>query len=66
MSLPSIKDIENLDENSLNIKILEAKKEIFNLRLKKATFASFKPHLFKHTKHKLAQLLTIKNKKQNN
>jgi large subunit ribosomal protein L29 len=66
MSLPSIKEIENLDNDSLNFKIIETKKELFNLRLKKATFASFKPHLFKHTKQKLAQLLTLQNKRQVN
>ncbi len=66
MSLPKIKEIEILDEEILKLKILETKKEIFSLRLKKATFQSFQPHLFAHTKHKLAQLLTIENKRKLN
>ncbi len=64
MSLPSIKDLENLDDIALNSKIIETKKELFDLRLKKATFTSLEPHLFKKAKRVLAQLLTLKTKRQ--
>jgi large subunit ribosomal protein L29 len=64
MSLPSIVDIKTLDDNQLNLLIIETRKEILNLRLKQATFESFKPHSFKHAKHKLAQLLTIQSQRQ--
>lgn len=66
MSLPVITEIENLDEAALNLKVIETRREIFNLRLKKATFQSFKPHLFKHAKHRLAQLLTVQTNRQLN
>jgi len=64
MSLPSIKELETLDDNALDRKIIETKKEIFDLRLKKATFTSLEPHLFKKAKRVLAQLLTLKTQRQ--
>lgn len=64
MSLPSIKDLETLDDDALDRKIIETKKEIFDLRLKKATFTSLEPHLFKKAKRVLAQLLTLKTQRQ--
>ena len=64
MSLPSIKDLETLDDAALDSKIIETKKEIFDLRLKKATFTSLEPHLFKKAKRVLAQLLTLKTQRQ--
>ena len=48
----------------LNGEILEVKKQLFDLRLKKATRQSFKPHLFKHNKRKVAQLLTLESQKK--
>ena len=33
------------------------------LRIQKVNFSSFQPHLFRHTKHQLAQLLTYKSEK---
>ena len=64
MSLPSIKDLETLDDDALDRKIIETKKEIFDLRLKRATFTSLEPHLFKKAKRVLAQLLTLKTQRQ--
>ena len=64
MSLPSIKDLETLDDDALDRKIIETKKEIFDLRLKKATFTSLEPHLFKKAKRVLAQLLTLKTQRK--
>ena len=64
MSLPSIRELETLDDNALDSKIIETKKEIFDLRLKKATFTSLEPHLFKKAKRVLAQLLTLKTQRQ--
>jgi len=64
MSLPPISEIRELDDSQINLMIIDIRKEILNLRLKQATFESFKPHLFKHAKHKLAQLLTIQSQRQ--
>nr|UAD88889.1 ribosomal protein L29 [Gracilariopsis chorda] len=65
MSLPNIKDIQNLNAKEIEVKIIELKKEIFQLKLQKSTRQNIKPHLFKHKKHQIAQLLTIKNQSIN-
>jgi large subunit ribosomal protein L29 len=52
----TIEDLEN--------KILLLSKELVDLRLKKVTRQSFKPHQFKHKKCQLSKLLTIKNLKK--
>jgi ribosomal protein L29 len=41
-------------------KILELSKKLVDLKMKKATRQSFKPHEFKTTKRELAKLLTLK------
>nr|YP_009500434.1 ribosomal protein L29 [Gracilariopsis heteroclada]AXE43596.1 ribosomal protein L29 [Gracilariopsis heteroclada] len=62
MSLPKIKDIQHLGAQEIKFKIIELKKEIFQIKLQKSTRQNIKPHLFKHKKHQIAQLLTIQNK----
>nr|YP_009509324.1 ribosomal protein L29 [Gracilaria vermiculophylla]AXI96974.1 ribosomal protein L29 [Gracilaria vermiculophylla]QXU75178.1 ribosomal protein L29 [Gracilaria vermiculophylla]WDZ68049.1 ribosomal protein L29 [Gracilaria vermiculophylla] len=59
MPLPKIQDIKELTQQEIKKKIIELKKEIFDLKLKRSTRQNIKPHLFKHKKHELAQLLTI-------
>ena len=51
---------------SLSEEIVSAKKSLFDMRLKKATRQTFKPHVFKHTKRKIAQLLTIERQRKEN
>ena len=60
MALSKISDISDLDNESLQNEILFVKKELFELRLKKATRQDFKPHNFKHNRRKLSQLLMVK------
>jgi large subunit ribosomal protein L29 len=59
MALSKISDISDLDNESLQNEILFVKKELFELRLKKATRQDFKPHNFKHNRRKLSQLLMV-------
>ncbi|PLZ71456.1 50S ribosomal protein L29, partial [Fischerella thermalis] len=40
------------------------KKELFQLRLQKATRQLEKPHLFRHARHRLAQLLTVESERK--
>jgi len=57
MSLPKYKELENLtnvDEIDQEIFILQ--KNLFDLRIKKSTSQTVKPHLFIHAKRKIAQL----------
>ena len=63
MSLPNIDEITTLTSSELENEILNVKKELFRLRLRRGTKQSFKSHQLKHSKHRLAQLLMIKNSK---
>jgi large subunit ribosomal protein L29 len=57
MSFPKYKELENLATVAeIDNEIFVLQKNLFDFRLKKATSQTIKPHLFKHTKHRLAQL----------
>jgi large subunit ribosomal protein L29 len=64
MAFLPLSDLKSFDNETLTKEIIAAKKQLFELRLKKATRQSFKPHLFKHNKRKIAQLLTLESQKQ--
>ncbi|MGB5710625.1 MAG: 50S ribosomal protein L29, partial [Waterburya sp.] len=64
MALPKIEDARKLSEDELAEEILAVKRELFQLRLEQATRRLEKPHLFKHAKHRLAQLLTIERERE--
>ena len=64
MSFLPLSELKNLDNETLSKEIVATKKQLFELRLKKVTRQSFKPHLFKHHKRKVAQLLTLESQKQ--
>ena len=64
MALPKIADARNLSEEELAEEILAVKRELFQLRLEQATRRLEKPHLFKHAKHRLAQLLTVERERE--
>ena len=53
------KEWKNLNLSEVQENIIELKKEIMLLKIKKITQQNIKPHLLKNKKHKLAQLLTI-------
>ncbi len=64
MALPKIKEARDLPDQDLSQEILEAKKKLANLRLLQATGRLEKTHEFKHTRHWLAQLLTVEGERQ--
>ncbi len=64
MALPKIEDVRNLPDEELAEEILAVKRELFQLRLEQATRRLEKPHLFKHKKHRLSQLLTVERERQ--
>ena len=64
MALPKIADARKLSEEELAEEILAVKRELFQLRLEQATRRLEKPHLFKHAKHRLAQLLTVERERE--
>jgi len=64
MPLPKISEVRDLTDAELAKQILEIKQQLFKLRLQKATRQLEKPHQFKHTKHRLAQLLMLEGERQ--
>ena len=64
MALPKIADARNLSDEELAEEILAVKRELFQLRLEQATRRLEKPHLFKHAKHRMAQLLTVERERE--
>jgi large subunit ribosomal protein L29 len=64
MPLPKISEARELTDETLAEEIVAVKKELFQLRLQKATRQLEKPHQFKHARHRLAQLLTVEGERQ--
>ena len=64
MSLPKIDEVTPLSDEEISEQILAIKKELFELRLQKVTGQLEKPHLFKHKRHRLGQLLTVERQRQ--
>lgn len=64
MALPKIEDARKIKGDDLSAEILAVKRELFQLRLEQATRRLEKPHLFKHAKHRLAQLLTVERERE--
>jgi large subunit ribosomal protein L29 len=59
MSLSKIKEVLAIETDQLDKEILDVKKQLFELRLRQSTRQSFKPHSFRHLKHRLGQLLMV-------
>jgi large subunit ribosomal protein L29 len=64
MPLPKIDEIRDLNDEELSDRIIETKKELFQLRFQKATRQLEGTHQFKHLRHRLAQLLTVERQRQ--
>ncbi|MEG4271876.1 MULTISPECIES: 50S ribosomal protein L29 [unclassified Microcoleus] len=64
MSLTKIKEARELSDAAIAEQILAVKRQLMELRLQQATGRMEKPHLFKHAKHRLAQLMTVERERQ--
>ena len=64
MPLPKISEARSLNDQELNEEITAVKKQLFQLRLQKATRQLEKPHQFRHAKHRLAQLLSVEHERK--
>ncbi|NJK66373.1 MAG: 50S ribosomal protein L29 [Microcoleus sp. CSU_2_2] len=64
MSLPKIKESRDLSDAEVAQQILAVKRQLMELRLQQATGRLDKPHMFKHAKHRLAQLMTVERERQ--
>ena len=57
MSLPKYKDLKNLtDITEIEKEIFLLQKNLFDLKIKKSTSQTIKPHLFAHAKRRLVHL----------
>jgi large subunit ribosomal protein L29 len=59
MALTKAEDARKLSDDELQAEILQAKQELFQLRLQQTVGKLEKPHEFRHTKRWIAQLLTV-------
>ncbi len=64
MALPKISEARSLNDQELDEEIIAVKKQLFQLRLQKATRQLEKPHKFRHAKHRLAQLLSVEHERK--
>jgi len=66
MPLPKIADARALSDEELSQEVINAKRELFNLRFKQGTRQEdqAKPHEFKHLKHRISQLLTVERERE--
>jgi large subunit ribosomal protein L29 len=64
MALPKIAEVRKMSNDEIADAILAAKKKLFELRLQQATRRLEKTHEFKHTRHRLGQLLTVERERQ--
>ncbi len=64
MSLPKVSEVRNLSEEELDEQIVATKRLLFDLRFQKGTRRLEKSHQFKHTRHRLAQLMTVERERQ--
>ena len=55
----SLKEFKKLNSDQITEKIVQLRKDLFDLRFKKATRQLNEPHKFKIIKKQVAQLLTI-------
>ena len=59
MNFPKVNDIKGFSNNEISQNIIQAEKELFDLKFKKATRQTFKSHEIKYAKRKLAQFKTV-------
>ncbi len=64
MALSKISEARELSDEKLGQEIIAIKRQLFQLRLQKATRQLEKPHQFKHARHRLAQLLTVETERK--
>jgi large subunit ribosomal protein L29 len=64
MALPKISEVRDLTDEAIVKEIIAVKRQLFELRLQKATRRLDKTHEFTHAQHRLAQLLTVESERK--
>ena len=63
MALSKMSDLRDLSTEEIDSEIQKLKRELFDLRFQQATRQTVSPHEFKHKRHKIAQLMTLKHER---
>lgn len=64
MSRPKARELRGLSVQELDQKRLELDKQLLDLRQKRVVGQLDKPHLFKHVRRQIAQVLTVRKEKE--
>jgi large subunit ribosomal protein L29 len=64
MPLSKVSEARALSDQALSEQIESLKRELFDLRMQKATRRLEKPHQFKHLRHQIAQLMTVEHERR--
>lgn len=64
MAFPKISEVRALSDEEIAKEVVAVKRQLFELRLQKATRRLEKTHEFTHAKHRLAQLLTVESERE--
>lgn len=56
----NIKDIKGWDATKIDAKVIDSRKQIFNLKMQQSAAGLEKPHQLKILKKNIARLLTVK------
>lgn len=64
MALPKIEKIREMTNDDISNEIVKIKRELFDLRLKRATKQSFKSSQFGYMRHRLGQLMTVESERK--
>ena len=63
MNFTRINDFNNLNIQEIQEKINKLKIDILHLKIKRESRQQIKPHILKHKKHQISQLLTLQTQK---
>nr|BBK20468.1 ribosomal protein L29 [Cryptomonas sp. CCAC 1634B] len=66
MSFSAYAKLQIVDNVMISSELLTATQQLFILRTQRATKQPFKPHLFKHVRRKVAQLLMLETAQKRN
>lgn len=64
MALTKMSELGNLSPAEVETQIQDLKRQLFDLRFQQGTRQPVKPHQFKHLRHTLAQLMTLRQARQ--
>lgn len=63
MALSKIAELRELSTEEIDGEIQRLKRELFDLRFQQATRQTVNPHEFKHKRHTIGQLMTLKHER---